>query len=271
MSSTERARANADLLLLIASAALLLFLPGSGPLSPVRSFLGLVLALLGPGYVVTAALFPGQQGIDGIERAALSLGLSIVSVVLIALGLNFLANGIAPTSLEVALAGFIAFFAMLAYALRQRTRVEEHSVPPSSGLSPLLVVLATGVVVVTALAVPTTRSVAHSTAFFVLGPKHLLSSYVHNLAPREGFALIVGVRNYEARPSAYRITGPLLNAPVSVPVLPVGGEWKKRISLHAPGITGRYKVSVELRRPGDLAPYRTLYVWVQVQGPSLDR
>lgn len=265
MSSLERVRENADLVVLVGSAALLLALPGSGPLSPVRSMLGLTLALLAPGYGVAAVLFPTRRGIESIERAALSLGLSIVSIVVIALVLSFTARGITPSSLQASLAGFIAFFGLVAYWVRVRLQVDRNSPRLSTDSSLLLVVLATVLVVLAALVASGERPAAESTSFFVLGPNHLLRDYDYHLAPHEGFGLIVGIRNHELQPTAFQVTGPLLNAPVSVPVLPVGGEWQKRITLNAPSVPGRYKVSLALSRLGDAAPYRTLYVWVQVQ------
>ncbi|HJJ80031.1 MAG TPA: DUF1616 domain-containing protein, partial [Methanocorpusculum sp.] len=47
-----------------------------------------------PGYVLIAALFPEKTSIDGIERFALSVGLSIAVVPLIGLVLNYTPFGI---------------------------------------------------------------------------------------------------------------------------------------------------------------------------------
>ena len=43
----------------------------------IRTILGLFLILFIPGYSLIAALFPKKDDLDGIERAALSFGLSI--------------------------------------------------------------------------------------------------------------------------------------------------------------------------------------------------
>jgi len=53
--------------------------------TPVRVLLVLFL----PGYSLIAALFPRKDDLDGIERIALSFGLSIAVVPLIGLGLNY--------------------------------------------------------------------------------------------------------------------------------------------------------------------------------------
>jgi uncharacterized membrane protein len=76
--------------------------------TPVKILLGLPLVLFLLGYALVAALFPeagespdaggdetgGRDGIDEIERATLSFGLSIAVVPLLGLGLNFTPWGI---------------------------------------------------------------------------------------------------------------------------------------------------------------------------------
>ncbi|NOQ34054.1 MAG: DUF1616 domain-containing protein, partial [Methanosarcinales archaeon] len=62
--------------------------------TPVRVVLGLLLVLFLPGYSLIAALFPGKDDLDGIERIALSFGLSIAVVPLLGLGLNYTQYGI---------------------------------------------------------------------------------------------------------------------------------------------------------------------------------
>ena len=59
-----------------------------------RNILGLPLVLFLPGYALIAALFPAKSDLDGIERVALSFGLSIAVVPLIGLGLNYTPWGI---------------------------------------------------------------------------------------------------------------------------------------------------------------------------------
>ena len=62
--------------------------------SPVRVVVGLLLVLFLPRYSLVAALFPRKDDLDGIERIALSFGLSIAVVPLIGLGLNYTSYGI---------------------------------------------------------------------------------------------------------------------------------------------------------------------------------
>src|SRR6185312_392561 len=66
-----------------ASAALL------GAPIPLRIAFGLPLIVFIPGYALTSALFPTNQGLDGLERIALGFGLSLAQIPLIALGIEF--------------------------------------------------------------------------------------------------------------------------------------------------------------------------------------
>lgn len=99
--------------------------------TPIRLLFGLPFVLFIPGYAFVAALFPEQgtspvsseiqesagdaaatseqltdRGIDGIERVALSLGLSIAIVPLIGLVLNFTPWGIRLIPILISVSGF---------------------------------------------------------------------------------------------------------------------------------------------------------------------
>ena len=59
-----------------------------------RIIFGVPVVLFIPGYALIAALFPGAKDIDGLERVALSFGLSIAIVPLTGLALNYTPWGI---------------------------------------------------------------------------------------------------------------------------------------------------------------------------------
>ena len=69
-------------------------LPSDSPLVMLRWVLGLTFVLLIPGYVMLEALFPKVRDMDGIERIVLSVGLSLVLVMLDGLLLNSTSWGI---------------------------------------------------------------------------------------------------------------------------------------------------------------------------------
>ncbi|MDS0280772.1 DUF1616 domain-containing protein [Haloarcula onubensis] len=132
--------------------------------TPLRIAFGLPLTLFLPGYALVAALFPeagesptdettdppptadaagtatdgedgtmaalSDRGIDGIERVALSFGLSIAVVPLIGLVLNFTPWGIRLVPIMVAVSGFTVSMVVLAAQRRRELPAEERfSVP----------------------------------------------------------------------------------------------------------------------------------------------
>jgi hypothetical protein len=78
-------------------------LPTELPLVAVRWLLGSVFVLFLPGYVTVEALFPKGRDLDGIERFALSVGLSLTLVMLVGLILNYTPWGIRLTPIVIAL------------------------------------------------------------------------------------------------------------------------------------------------------------------------
>ena len=82
--------------------------------TPVRVVLGLLLVLFLPGYSLVAALFPRRDDLDGIERIALSFGLSIAVVPLIGLALNYTPFGIRLVPVLLGLSLFTVLLAVVA-------------------------------------------------------------------------------------------------------------------------------------------------------------
>ena len=82
--------------------------------TPVRVVLGLLLVLFLPGYSLIAALFPRRDDLDGIERIALSFGLSIAVVPLLGLGLNYTPYGIRLVPVLLGLSLFTVLLAVVA-------------------------------------------------------------------------------------------------------------------------------------------------------------
>ena len=82
------------LLNLLVIALIVAIIPITFTSGVARIVLGLPFVLFFPGYVLNLALFPRKEGMGGIERAALSFGLSIAAIPLIGLTLNYTPWGI---------------------------------------------------------------------------------------------------------------------------------------------------------------------------------
>ncbi|KAF5438102.1 putative membrane protein [Candidatus Methanophagaceae archaeon] len=95
-------------------------IPPLNEISPVRIILGLPLVLFLPGYALIAALFPRKDDLDGIERVALSFGLSIAITPLLGLALNYTPFGIRLSPVLTVLSVFTISLAICAYVRRRR-------------------------------------------------------------------------------------------------------------------------------------------------------
>ena len=94
-----------------------------------RMVLGLPFILFFPGYVLIAALFSRKDDLSGIERVALSFGLSIAVVPLIGLVLNYTPWGIRLTPVLVSLIIFIIAMSGIAWYRRHRLLADDVFVP----------------------------------------------------------------------------------------------------------------------------------------------
>jgi uncharacterized membrane protein len=84
--------------------------------TPLRAVLGFILVLFVPGYAFVSALFPGSDELNGIERLALSIGLSICIVIFIGIALNYTPWGIRLKPILFSISAFtLAFTAISAY------------------------------------------------------------------------------------------------------------------------------------------------------------
>jgi uncharacterized membrane protein len=86
-----------------------------------RWIIGSVFILFVPGYVTIQALFPTGKEVDGIERFALSVGLSIAIAPLIGLLLNYTPWGIRLDPIMTSLSLFTLSVSVAATYRRYKT------------------------------------------------------------------------------------------------------------------------------------------------------
>jgi uncharacterized membrane protein len=95
-----------------------------------RILFGVAMVLFIPGYALIAALFPARDDLDGIERVALSFGLSIAVVPLIGLALNYTPWGIRLDPILASLTIFTLAMAGIAWYRRLLLPAEKRfSIP----------------------------------------------------------------------------------------------------------------------------------------------
>jgi uncharacterized membrane protein len=116
---------NQVILIAVVVATLLLFPLVAFTSGGVRIAFGLLFTIFFPGYALVSALFPKQDKLGGIERVALSFGLSIAVVPLIGLILNFTPWGIELYPIVISITLFILIASAVGW-YRQRKLAPEQ-------------------------------------------------------------------------------------------------------------------------------------------------
>ena len=114
-----RTRIEGDLVLLNLLVLALVFATLFFPSNVARIILGLPFVLFFPGFALVAALYPAKDQLDGVQRLALSLGLSIAVVVLIGLVLNYTPWGITLEPVLYSIAAFVLAMSVVAWIRRR--------------------------------------------------------------------------------------------------------------------------------------------------------
>lgn len=208
---------------LIGAGLLVLLIAAAGPLwllQPVRFVLGLAFVLAAPGYWLAAALFPGSDEIDDFERLALTIGLSVAWISVLALILDWLPWGLRLWPILGGETASMLLFMAVALWRRGRLPAERVFSPdwqwrPRAwwrSLEPFerrllkvagVAVLVAGLVAAQVLLIPSPAE--FTTEFYMLGAEGLAESYPREAAVGEEIGVTLGVRNHERGERTYRV------------------------------------------------------------------
>ena len=214
-----RIRVQNELLFISVITALLIIVVTFLPFSALRIVLGLPLILFFPGYILLIALYPRENQLGGIDRVALSFGVSLAIVPLIGLILNYTPWGIQLYPILIAIAVFILATSLIAWYRRHRVpEVERFTISLTLNLAPwrgqnfvdktlsvivIVAILATTGVLGYVLAAP--RIEEGFTEFYILGPEGKAEDYPEELVAGEETKVIVGIINREHETMSYRL------------------------------------------------------------------
>jgi uncharacterized membrane protein len=273
-----------DLHVVLLLTALTLAAVFTPPLSstPLRVIFGLPFVLFLPGYALIAALFPGKGDLDGIERVALSFGLSIAVVPLIGLILNYTPFGIRLVPIAVSLSIFTASLTIAAYFrrkglgegdrftvhldLRNRIRFEGET-GIDKVLSILLVISIVAALLALVFVISTPKQGERFTEFYILGEGGKAADYPTDLILGDVAVVRVGVVNHEFESANYTLKVALENSTLISDSLTLhhNGTWMEDVSF-VPGKKGTaLKLEFLLYKNDGLEPYRDLHLWVDVR------
>lgn len=269
-----------DLFILDALGGILLLVIFLIPtLKVMRAILGLPYVLFFPGYFLVSALFPGKDDLEGLERLALSLGLSLAIIPLIGLVLNYTPFGIRLWPVTIFL--YVFMLAMTRVAQFRRKRLgprERFTVDFSSHLSSLEnlkledKVLAIGffVAVIGAGIGGTFLTPSNQgdgfTEFYLLGPEGKMDNYHTHLTVGEVGSVTVGIQNHDHETENYRILMTLENNLIGENsiVLSQGDQWQENFHFEPTETGENKKLEFLLYLENNPEPYYKLRLWLTV-------
>ena len=262
-----------------------------------RNVLGLPLVLFLPGYSLIAALFPAKSDLDGIERVALSFGLSIAVVPLIGLGLNYTPWGIRLHPILISLSTFIFIMCGLAYlrrvklpesetfdisfratALSLKAEIMEKSESKLDKTLTVILIFSILLSVATlAFVIMSPKEGEHFTEFYILGSEGKADNYSTKYILGESGTVIVGIVNHEYRPTNYTMEIKLENKSMFLPenlkhiTLAHNETWEEPVIL-TPEFEGKnMKLQFLLFNETEKSvPYRDLHLWIDVNATQLE-
>ncbi len=252
------------------------------PSDIVRIVLGIPFLLFFPGYTLMAALFTKKEGMDSIERVALSFCLSIAVVAFIGFILNYTPRGIRMEPILYSVASFILITSIIAWFRRRRlTELESFAIKfhmklPGwgTGIADRLLAIILMIAILGALGtlgytlvIPKTRETF--TEFYILGQGGKAENYPIDLKIGEESSVIVGIINHEGREARYRVEVLIDSEKITETeqvALVNEQKWEDEVSF-VPEVAGEYqKVEFFLYKDDDVKPYlNPVYLWVDVR------
>lgn len=263
--------------LLVIALIAVITIPSPGPL---RVVLGLPFLLFFPGYVLILALFPKMRSLGGIERVALSFGLSIAVVPLLGLALNYTEWGITLESTLYSITGFIVIMSMIAWLRRSRLEGQERfnvglqlgtlgwgGSKGDKALSVLLAISIFGAIGVLGYVIANPKVGEKFTEFYVLGVEGQASGYPEELELGETGNVIVGIINHEQETKNYRVEiiseGTIIGG--LEPIVLQDGQVSEREIEFTPVVAGENKkVEFLLFIEGVTESYRSLHLYIDI-------
>jgi uncharacterized membrane protein len=280
----KRIKIGSGLLLINLLVVILVILIYFFPSNVLRIILGLPFVLFFPGYALMGALYPSKAGIGGIERVALSFGLSFAVVALLGLILNYTPWGIRLESLLYTTALFILIMSVVAWFRRRRLVEEgrfnvefsvtlpgwEKSVWDRT-LTIVLVLVVLGAIGMLIYVIATPKVGQKFTEFYILGQEGNAETYPVELVVEEEGELLVGVINNEYEVVDYRVEvriDGIKNTEITGITLGHEEKWEQEVSFVPEKAGDDQKLEFLLYKDDELEPcLDPLRLWIDVKEP----
>jgi uncharacterized membrane protein len=261
----------------MAALVVLSLLVGEAP-NVVRIPIGLLAVLLVPGYALTAVLFPSDEHVDGIERLALALGVSIALVGVEAYALDWASGGLSPDNIRTCVAATSGALLMLAFI--KRSQVERPAGPPARPVDAprrrprsvrftQAIVVANVAVATLAYGLTLGDKAPEPTQFYVVNRDGLMAGYPREVAVGEPTPVRLGILQSTASSGSYRVVvrrGEQVLSSLGPISVSGGATWEATVDLVCEAEGPDQEFTFALEQAGESRPYRLLRLWVSARG-----
>jgi len=274
---------NQKVLIAIIVITLLLFPLVAFTSGVLRIIFGLCLVLFFPGYTLLSVLFPRKGTLSGIERVALSFGLSIAIVPLMGLILNYTPWGIRLYPILIAITIFIFAAATIAWQRQKRLPSQERfeviftvALPQWAGMSNLDKGLSVGLVVAIVAAlgclgyvIANPKQGEKFTEFYILGLEGKAENYPQQVTVGEEARVILGIVNHEYQPTSYRVEieiSGVKDKEIRTGILAHEEKWEQVVGFTPEEVGLNQKVEFWLYKDAVLQPHleQPLHLYINV-------
>lgn len=262
-----------------------------------RFALGIVMVIFLPGYLFMTAICPGKDDLGSLERAVLSVGLSIILVPFMGFFLNYTQVGINGETMLIAIILLVMFCVTLAFLRRillpaeKRFKVDFPGVassikkivfPASKDKSEIIVsalLICSVLLIISVLGylIVMPYQTDLYTEFYLYGSTGNMSDYPKSFALGEQKSVIMGIANHEGMTKEYDLAVTLTDATQSHRilldhlVLADNETLEKVINLTPDRVGDNQNLRFMLYMEGSSAdPYRECNIWVNVTSPSVN-
>jgi len=265
-----------NLLVLLLAIVILAF-----PSNVMRIVLGIPSVLLLPSYALVAALFPRRRSLEGIQRIAFILTMSLAVVPLIGLILNYTPWGITLESTLISLGAFILLMSVVACVRRKRLPIEERSgirfrlsMPGWEGgiwdraLTVLLVVVVLGAGAAAGYTIANPKTGERFTDFYLQDEHGKARDFPQMVVIGYDAEITAGIVNREHETVSYRVVvllDGITQTEFGLLVLDHEEVWEQVITLPPQHSIGEHMVEFVLYARGNEESYRgPLRLWIEV-------
>ena len=275
---------NQKILIAVIVITLLLFPLVAFTSGVLRIVFGLCLVLFFPGYTLLSALFPKKGDLGGIERVALSFGLSIAVVPLIGLILNYTPWGIRLYPILISITLSVLISSVVAWQRQQKLPDEERfkvtftiRLPQWSGMGNLDKALSISLVVAIVAAlgclgyvVANPKQGEKFTEFYMLGLEGKAGNYSSELTVGGDAKVILGIVNHEHRATSYRVVTSINGVKINeiyTGILAHEEKWEQEVEFRLNEVGLKQKVEFWLYKAEETEPCleQPLYRYIDVK------